>query len=79
MKLFLSIFFSGLLGILVFFGPIGIYILCAIIVGVIFRAFVLIHDIHKELVPVGSRDSVKEVYEKYLKEKEQSEERSSSS
>lgn len=65
MKLFLSIFFSGLLGMLVFFGPIGIYILCAIIVGVIFRAFVLIHDIHKELVPVGSRDSVKEVYEKY--------------
>jgi hypothetical protein len=78
-KLLLSIFLSGLLGILVFFGPIGIYILCAIIVGVIFRAFVLIHDIHKELVPVGSRDSVKEVYEKYLKEKEQSEERSSSS
>lgn len=79
MKLFLSIFLSGLLGILVFFGPIGIYILCAIIVGVIFRAFVLIHDIHKELVPVGSRDRAREVYEKYLKEKEQSEKRSSSS
>ncbi|MGG4166425.1 ATP-dependent Lon protease [Rossellomorea vietnamensis] len=71
MKLFLSIFFSGLLGILVFFGPIGIYILCAIIVGVIFRSFVLLNDLHNEVVPVGSRDSVKEVYEKYLKEKEE--------
>jgi hypothetical protein len=66
LKLCLSIFLSGLLGI---FGPIGIYILCAIIVGVIFRPFVLLNDIHKQVVPVGSRDRATEAYEKYLEEK----------
>ncbi|MGM0863044.1 MAG: ATP-dependent Lon protease [Bacillota bacterium] len=71
MKLFLSIILAGLLGILVIFGPIGIYILCAIIVGVIFRAFVLLNDIHKQVVPVVSRDRATEAYEKYLKEKEE--------
>jgi hypothetical protein len=69
LKLFLSIFLSGLLGILVIFGLIGIYILCAIIVGVIFRAFVLLNDIHKQVVSVGGRDRATEAYEKYLEEK----------
>ncbi|MFC0562557.1 ATP-dependent Lon protease [Halalkalibacter alkalisediminis] len=73
MKLFLSIILAGLLGILVIFGPIGIYILCTIIVGVIFRSFVLLNDIHKQVVPVGGRDRAQEAYEKYLKEKEEKE------
>lgn len=50
MKLFLAILFAGFLGILVFLGPLGIYILCAIIIGVIFRSFILINEIHKQVV-----------------------------
>ncbi|MGM0837677.1 MAG: ATP-dependent Lon protease [Bacillota bacterium] len=69
MKLIFSIILAGLLGILVFFGPIGIYILCAIIVGVIFRSFFLLNDIQKQVVPEWSRDRVQDAYEKYLKEK----------
>ncbi|MGD6993126.1 ATP-dependent Lon protease [Sutcliffiella horikoshii] len=70
MKLLLSVLLAGFLGILVYFGPIGIYILCAIIVGVIFRSFVLLNDIHKQVVPEGGRDEVQEAYKQYLKEKE---------
>ncbi|MCM3491125.1 ATP-dependent Lon protease [Alkalihalophilus marmarensis] len=70
MKLFLPIIIAGLLGLLVFMGPMGIYLLCAIIVGVIFRSFVLLNDIHKQVVPVGSRDRVQEAYDNYVQEKE---------
>ncbi|WP_223701728.1 ATP-dependent Lon protease [Sutcliffiella deserti] len=69
MKLLWSVLLAGFLGILVFFGPIGLYILCAIVVGVIFRSFVLLNDIHKQVVSEGGRDEVQEAYEKYLKEK----------
>ncbi|KAB2328993.1 ATP-dependent Lon protease [Cytobacillus depressus] len=70
MKLLLSIILAGLLGILIFFGPIGVYILCAIIVGVIFRSFVLLNEIHKQVISVGGIDRAKEAYERYLKESE---------
>ena len=70
MKLLFSILLAGLLGLLVFFGPIGIYILCAIVVGVIFRILILLVEIHKKLVPNGHIDKAKEAYERYLKEKE---------
>ncbi|WEG18901.1 ATP-dependent Lon protease [Alkalihalophilus pseudofirmus] len=70
MKLFLSIIIAGLLGILVTMGPMGIYLLCAIIVGVIFRSFVLLNDIHKQVVPMGNRDRVQEAYDKYVQEKQ---------
>ncbi|WP_342511233.1 ATP-dependent Lon protease [Sporosarcina sp. FSL K6-1522] len=69
MKLLLSVLFAGLLGILAFLGPIGIYILCAIIVGVIFRSFILINEIHKQVVPINGNDRVKEAYERYIKER----------
>ena len=73
MKLFLSILLAGLLSILVFFGPIGIFILFAIIVGVIFRSFVLLTDIHKQVVPVEGIDRAKEAYERYIKERNEKE------
>ncbi|MEK3954597.1 ATP-dependent Lon protease [Psychrobacillus sp. FSL K6-1464] len=73
MKLLLSILLAGLLGILVILGPIGIYILCAIIVGVIFRSFILINEIHKKIVPANSNDRVKEAYERYIKERDEKE------
>ncbi|MEC2072449.1 ATP-dependent Lon protease [Alkalihalophilus marmarensis] len=70
MKLLLSIIIAGLLGILVFMGPMSIYVLFSIIVGVIFRSFVLLNDILKQVVPVGSRDRVQVAYDKYVQEKE---------
>ncbi|MDF2066710.1 ATP-dependent Lon protease [Bacillus sp. Cr_A10] len=73
MKLLLSILLDGLLGILVLLGSIGIYILCAIIVGVIFRSFILINEIHKQVVPANSNDRVKEVYGRYIKERDNKE------
>ena len=73
MKLLLSVLFAGLLGILAFLGPIGIYILCAIIVGVIFRSFILINEIHKQVVPINGNDRVKEAYERYIKERDEKE------
>ncbi|WP_301109319.1 ATP-dependent Lon protease [Sporosarcina sp.] len=66
MKLLGCILVAGLLGILVFIGPIGWYILSAIIVGVIFRSFILLLDIHKQTVPVD--DGVNDAYERYMKD-----------
>ena len=71
MKLLGCILFAGLLGILVFIGPIGWYILSAIIVGEIFRSFILLHDIHKQTVPVDDR--VNDAQERYMKEREERE------
>lgn len=71
MKLLLSILLAGLLGIFVFLGPIGIYILCAIIIGFNFRTFILISEIHKQVVPVNSNDKVKEMVERYIKERDE--------
>ncbi|WP_419962330.1 ATP-dependent Lon protease [Psychrobacillus sp. BM2] len=73
MKLLLSIVLAGLLGILAILGPIGIYILCAIIVGVIFRSFILINEIHKQVVPANGNDRVIEAYERYIKERNEKE------
>ncbi|BAK15288.1 ATP-dependent Lon protease [Solibacillus silvestris StLB046] len=71
MKLFLAILFAGFLGILVFLSPLGIYILCAIIIGVIFRSFILINEIHKQVVPANNNDKVKQAVERYIKERDQ--------
>lgn len=75
MKLLLSILLAGLLGILALIGPIGIYTLSAIIIGVLFRSFILIYEIHKQVVPVTSKDSVKDVYERYIEERNEKEAR----
>ncbi|MFB5089577.1 ATP-dependent Lon protease [Psychrobacillus sp. PGGUH221] len=75
MKLLLSILLAGLLGILVIFGSIGMYILCAIIVGVIFRSFILINEIHKQVVPSNSNVRVKEAYKRYIKERVEKEQK----
>lgn len=72
-KLLLSILLAGLLGILAFLGPIGLYIFCAIIVGVIFRSFILISEVHKQVVPPNSNDKVKDAYERYIKERDEKE------
>ncbi|KEF37100.1 hypothetical protein M670_03693 [Schinkia azotoformans MEV2011] len=74
MKLLLSILLAGVFGILIFLGPIGAYIFGAVLVGIIFRSFVLLNDIHKQVIPVRGGDRVKEAYERYLKEKEANEE-----
>ncbi|ARK23161.1 ATP-dependent Lon protease [Sporosarcina ureae] len=60
-------------GMLIFFGPVGIYILCVLIIGVIFRSFILINEIHKQVVPADSNDRVKEAYERYIKERNENE------
>lgn len=74
MKLLLSIVLAGLLtGIAVFFGSVGIYILCAVIVGVIFRSFILLLEIHKQVVPASANDKVQEAYERYVKERDEKE------
>lgn len=73
MKLLISIISAGLLGILLFFGPVGIYIVGAIIVGVIFRSFILLTEIHRQIVSSDSTDKAAEAYERYLKEREEKE------
>ncbi|WP_096154118.1 MULTISPECIES: ATP-dependent Lon protease [Bacillus] len=73
MKLLGSILLAGILGILIFFGPIGVYILGTIVLGIILRSYMLLNDIHKKAVPTGSVDEVQLAYEKYLKEKEERE------
>lgn len=73
MKLLYSILFAGLLGLLIILGPLGIYILGAIIIGVIFRSFILINEIHKQIVPENNKDKVKEAVERYIKERDEKE------
>lgn len=73
MKLFVSIILAGLLGLLVFAGPIGIYIVGAIIIGVIFRSFILLTEIHRQIVSSDNTDKASEAYERYLKEREEKE------
>jgi len=72
-KLLLSVLVAGLMGILAFMGPVGIYILSAVIVGVIFRVYILIKEIHKQVVPVNGNDRVQEAYERYIKERDEKE------
>lgn len=73
MKLLLSMLLAGLLWSLAFLGTFGIFIICVIIVGVIFRSFILINEIHKQVVPANSNDKVKEAYERYIKERDEKE------
>ncbi|PID25465.1 ATP-dependent Lon protease [Sporosarcina sp. P7] len=73
MKLVGCILVAGILGILAFTGPIGWYMLAAIIVGVIFRSFWLLKEIHQHTVPVDAYDGVKDAYERYILEREERE------
>ncbi|MDV6377862.1 ATP-dependent Lon protease [Sporosarcina sp. GW1-11] len=73
MKLFFSIVVGGLLGILALTGPIGIFLVCTIIVIVIFRSFLLLVEIHKHVVPVDANDHVKDAYERYMIERAEKE------
>ncbi|PIC74025.1 ATP-dependent Lon protease [Sporosarcina sp. P17b] len=73
MKYLLSVLVAMFSGMLIFFGPVGMYILCVLIIGVIFRSFILINEIHKQVVPADSNDRVKEAYERYIKEREEKE------
>ena len=73
MKYLSSVLVAMFSGMLIFFGPIGMYILCVLIIGVIFRSFILINEIHKQVVPADSNDRVKEAYERYIKEREEKE------
>ncbi|PIC98863.1 ATP-dependent Lon protease [Sporosarcina sp. P29] len=73
MKLLLSILLAGLLGILALLDPIGIYILCAVIIGVVFRTFILINEIHKQVVTANGNDRMKAAYERYIKERDKKE------
>lgn len=38
-----------------------------------FQSFILINEIHKQVVPADSNDRVKEAYERYIKEREEKE------
>ncbi|PID01570.1 ATP-dependent Lon protease [Sporosarcina sp. P2] len=73
MKLVGCILMAGVLGILAFTGPIGWYMLATIIVGVIFRSFWLLKEIHQHTVPVDAYDGVKAAYERYIFEREERE------
>lgn len=71
MKLYLSILFAALLGSLVIFGPIGWYLLGSIVIGVIFRSYLLLIDIHKRISTITRKpDKAREAYERYLNERE---------
>lgn len=71
MKLLLCILLAGLLGFLAIHNPIGIFIVCVIVMGVIFRSFILIKEIHRQVVPANSNDKVKEAYERYIEERDE--------
>ncbi|WP_313237290.1 ATP-dependent Lon protease [Sporosarcina ureae] len=73
MKLVGCILVAGVLGVLAFIGPIGWYALTAIVVGVIFRSFWLLKEIHQHAVPVDPYDGVKDAYERYILEREERE------
>ncbi|ARJ39357.1 ATP-dependent Lon protease [Sporosarcina ureae] len=73
MKLVGCILVAGVLGILAFIGPLGWYVLAAIIVGVIFRSFWLLKEIHQHTVPVDAYDGVNDAYERYILEREERE------
>ncbi|PIC89356.1 ATP-dependent Lon protease [Sporosarcina sp. P21c] len=73
MKLVGCILVASVLGILAFIGPLGWYVLAAIIVGVIFRSFWLLKEIHQHTVPVDSYDGVNDAYERYILEREERE------
>ena len=76
MKYLSSVLVAMFSGMLIFFGPIGMYILCVLIIGVIFRSFILINEIHKQVVPTDSNDRVKEAYGRYIKERDEKETKS---
>ncbi|WP_409254212.1 hypothetical protein V1502_10045 [Bacillus sp. SCS-153A] len=72
--LLLSIFLSGLLAfVLMMMGPLAGGILAfAIIAGAIFRGLFLLTDIHRKVTKiVPDKDKAKEVYEEYLRERDQ--------
>lgn len=73
MKLVGCILVAGVLGILALTGPLGWYVLATIIVGVIFRSFWLLKEIHQHTVPVDPYDGVKDAYERYILEREERE------
>ncbi|GAE35952.1 hypothetical protein [Halalkalibacter akibai] len=69
MKLLLSILLASLLGLLIFLGPVGWFLLGAIIVGVLFRSLFLLNDIHKRLSTITKTpDKVEEAYNTYMNE-----------
>ncbi|MCQ6277427.1 hypothetical protein JMM81_21410 [Bacillus sp. V3B] len=71
MPLLLSILLSGILGTILFFIPFGYIVAGAIIAGVLFRTLYLVSDIHKRISTITEKpDKAKEVYENYLKEKD---------
>ncbi|PFA62897.1 hypothetical protein CN378_17815 [Bacillus sp. AFS015802] len=74
MYLLLSIFLAGILGLTLFIaGPwIGGSLAFGIIAGCLFRGLYLVSDIHKRIRKEMPRtDKAREVYENYLKEKEE--------
>jgi hypothetical protein len=80
MYLLLSIFLSGILGVILFMmGPYTAGLIAfAIVVGCLFRGVYLLHELNKRLTTlVPKKDKVKEAYENYLKEKEKREENES--
>lgn len=68
MKLFLCILGAAVLSSLLFFGIFGIYIVSAVVIGVLFRALMLLQEIHKQTVPAN--DKVNDAYKSYMNERE---------
>ena len=72
MYLILSIVLAIILSYILFIiGPVGYIIAFGIVLGCLFRGLYLLNDISKRFSNVAPKpDRVKEVYEAYLKEKE---------
>ncbi|WP_078551503.1 hypothetical protein [Bacillus alkalicellulosilyticus] len=72
MKLLGAMIAAILVGSLIFLGPVGMYLLGAIVIGVLFRCYVLLVDIHKRLSSITKTpDKVEEAYENYMKAKQE--------
>lgn len=70
MKLLLSIIAAGFLSLLLFLGPVGIYIISLILAGLLIRSFWLLTEIHKQTVPVEDRIPAEKVYDEYIKDRD---------
>lgn len=73
MKLLASFIIAAFFSMLIFMGPLGIYVVVVCLLAVIFRSYFLLVDIHKQVVPIDANDQVKDAYERYMIEREEKE------
>ncbi|AXH99045.1 ATP-dependent Lon protease [Sporosarcina sp. PTS2304] len=72
MKGLLSGMVAVIAGVIMLAGPVGIYIVGLLLIGIIFWSFLLLLDIHKHTVPATANDA-KDAYERYMIERAEKE------